>query len=79
MNQDKFEHSILKHTNDTDPPHWELLDKTGASIVECIVEDKDQGPSKEWGPYGWYCEPLKEDTEKGTKGKVDSTNDIYPV
>ena len=52
MNMDKFETFILKRTNDVDPPHWDLLDKTSSKVIEHIVEDKDQGPSKEWGPFG---------------------------
>jgi hypothetical protein len=37
-----------------------MLDETGTSIVQHIVEDEDQGPSKEWGLYGWYYRPTQE-------------------
>ena len=30
---------------------WGLLDEISSHIVEEVVEDKDQGPSKEWRPY----------------------------
>ena len=41
------------------PLSWDLLDETGSRVVEEVVEDKDQGPSKEWGPYRWYHHPAK--------------------
>ena len=57
MNQDNCERYILRKTKTLEPYEWDLLDETGKIVVEHIVEDKDQGPSKEWGPYGWYCYP----------------------
>jgi len=52
MNIAKFERFILKHTNDDVPMSWYRIDETGRKVVEQIVEDEDQGPSKEQGPYG---------------------------
>jgi hypothetical protein len=52
--QSKFERFILKRTINDVPFSWDLLDETGRQVVEQIVKDKDQGPSKEWGQYGWY-------------------------
>jgi hypothetical protein len=49
MNESKFKRFILKRTNDDVPFSWDLLDETGRHIVMEIVEDEDQGPSKEWG------------------------------
>jgi len=37
--------------------------------VAQIVEDEDQGPSKEWGQYGWYRFPSKEQIDIATHGK----------
>ena len=28
---------------------WDLLDETSNHVVEQVVKDEDQGPSKEWG------------------------------
>ena len=42
------------------PTCWDLLDKMTSEVIDHIVEDKDQGPSKEWGPYEWYCHPTEE-------------------
>lgn len=52
MNEETFQLFILNHTNDKDPPQWDVLDETGSQVIEHIIEDEDQGPSKEWGPYG---------------------------
>jgi hypothetical protein len=51
MNEAKFERFILKCTNDNVSFSWDLLDETSCSsrVVVQIVEDEDQGPSKEWG------------------------------
>lgn len=56
-------------TNNIDPPCWDLLDETGTNLIEYIVEDEDQGPSKEWGPQWWYCHPTEEHILKAFKGK----------
>ena len=69
MNEAKFERFILKRTNDTVPFSWDLLDETSSHVVAQIVEDKDQGPSKEWGQYGWYRFPSKEQIDIATHGK----------
>ncbi len=52
MNQDKFERYILRKTKTSEPYEWNLLDETGSILVENIVENEDEGPSKEWGPHG---------------------------
>lgn len=31
---------------------WDLMDETGVCVVNDIVEDEDEGPTKEWGPWG---------------------------
>ena len=54
MNESKFKQFILKHTNNDVPFSWDLLGETGRQIVMEIVEGEDQGPSKEWGQFGWY-------------------------
>ena len=70
MNMDKFERFILKRTNNVNPPHWDLLDEMSSKVIEHIVEDKDQGPSKEWGPFGWYRHPTQEQLQKACGGKT---------
>lgn len=47
MNQDKFERYILRKTKTSEPYEWDLLDETGSILVEHIVENEDEGPSKE--------------------------------
>ena len=64
MNLDKFERFILKRANNVNPPHWELLDEMASEVIDRIVEDEDQGPSKEWGPTGWYRHPTEEQIKK---------------
>jgi hypothetical protein len=71
MNEDKFE-KFLKKTKATEPFHWDLLDEMGMKIVEHIVEDEDQSPTKEWGSYGWYRHPNLKDINK-----VSSGNTVY--
>ena len=71
----------MRKTKSSIPYEWDLLDETGRSIVEHIVVDEDQGPSKEWGPHGWYCHPLPSDIAKAAlfaaKGKsVQSTTTV---
>ncbi len=46
MNKEKFHWFVLRKTKSSVPYEWDLLDETGRSIVEYIVEDEDQGPSK---------------------------------
>ena len=58
MNESKVERLILQFSNNDVPMSWDLLDETGSHIVEEAVEDEDQGPSKEWGPYRWYRHPI---------------------
>ena len=71
MNESKFERFILNCTNNDVPFSWDLLDETSRQIVEQIVEDKDQGPSKVWGQYGWYQFPSREQIESTMQGKTD--------
>jgi hypothetical protein len=70
MNKDKFLRYILRKTASTEPYEWDLLDERGISVVEHIVEDEDQGPSKEWGEYNWYRHPTVEDVSKASEGKT---------
>ena len=69
MNESKFQRFILKRTNSKDPPRWDLLHETATVVIDHIVEDEDQGPSKEWGPYGWYRHPTKEQIKQACIGK----------
>ncbi len=71
MNESKFKRFILKRTNDIDPPRWDLLHETATVVIDHIVEDEDQGPSKEWGPYGWYRHPTEEQIKEASIGKTD--------
>ena len=48
----------------SEPYEWDLLDEMGNTLVEHIVEDEDQGPLKEWGPYGWHRHPSIEELSK---------------
>ena len=70
MNEDKFERFILRKTKCSEPFEWDLLDETGTSIVQHIVKDDDQGPSKEWGPYGWYRHPTPCQINIASQGKT---------
>ena len=70
MNIDNFERFILKRTNSVYPPCWDLLDETNSKVIDHIVEDEDQGPSKEWGPFGWYHHPMEEQIQKACGGKT---------
>ncbi len=83
MNQEKFHRFVLRKTKSSIPYEWDLLDETGRSIEEHIVEDEDQGPSKEWGPHGWYCYPLPLDIAKAAlfaaKGKSVQLSTTVPV
>ena len=60
-----------------------MLDETGRVIVKHIVEGKDQGPLKEWGPYVWHRHPLPLDIEKAAssaiEGKTDYLSPTVPV
>jgi hypothetical protein len=71
MNQDKFQRFVLRKTESSDPYEWDWLDETGRIIVEHIVEDKDQGPSKQWGPYGWYQHLLPSDIAKAVSNAAE--------
>ena len=69
MNESIFERFILKRTNNDVPFSLDLLDETGRQVVAEIVEDEDQGPSKEWGQLGWYRFPSNEQIESAMQGK----------
>ena len=75
MNESKFERFILSYTNNDVPFSWDLLDETGRQVVEQIVEDEDQGPTKEWGQYGWYWFPSREQIESAMLGTTNLNNE----
>ena len=74
MNESKFERFILKRTNNKNPPRWDLLNETAMAVVDHIVEDEDQGPSKEWGPYLWYRHPTEDQIKLACSGKTIREN-----
>ena len=61
---------ILRKTKSKAPYKWDLLDETGSQTIEHVMEDEDQWPTKEWGEYGWYWHPTKEDVSKASKGEM---------
>ena len=65
-----IERFILKKMKAVDAFHWELLDDSGMIVIKKIVEDEDQGPTKEWGPFGWYCHPTTLHIDKARMGKT---------
>jgi hypothetical protein len=69
MNQENLLY-ILKKTISSKSYKWDLLGDTRNTVVAHIVEDEDQEPTKEWGPYGWYCCPSGEDISKVSDGKT---------
>jgi hypothetical protein len=79
MNQDKFLWYILRKTNCSEPYKWDLLDETGITVLEHIIEDEDQHPSKEWGFYGWYRHQSKEDISKGCDRKTVNVGPVVPI
>ena len=83
INKEKFHRFVLRKTKSSIPYEWDLLDETGRSIVEHIVEDEDWGPSREWGPYGWYRYLLPSDIAKAdsfaAKGKSVQSSTTVPV
>jgi hypothetical protein len=74
MNESKFQRFILKRTNSKNPPRWDLLHETATVVIDHIVEDEDQGPSKEWGPYGWYRHPTEGHIKQACIGKTVREN-----
>ena len=70
MNRDKFLRNILRKTKASEPYEWDILDEMGNTLVEHIVEDDNQGPSKESGPHGWYCHPSLEGISKVSDKKT---------
>ena len=42
MNDDQFQHFILRKTKANEPYEWDLLDEMGTSTVEHTVENEDQ-------------------------------------
>lgn len=79
MNQDKFERYILRKTKTLEPYEWDLLDETGSILVEHIVENEDEGPSKEWGPHGWYRHPSRLEIAKASDGKTVYLSPETPI
>jgi hypothetical protein len=79
MNKDKFLRYILRKTKSAESYEWDLLDETGSNIIEHVVEDEDQGPSKEWGQYGWYRHPMMENISKASEGKTVWLSPTVPV
>ena len=79
MNQEKFLRYVLRKTKSSEPYEWDLLDETGTTVVEHIIEDEDQGPSKEWGPHGLYRHPSQEDIAKVSKGKTVYVGPLVPI
>ena len=76
MNMENFERFILKKTKTTVPGRWDLLDETGTKVIKHILDHEDQGPSKEWGPYGWYRHPSPSDVIKAGNGKTVYSSSI---
>ena len=70
---------ILKRTNSDVPFLWGLLEETGRQIVMEIIEDNDQGPSKEWGQFGWYRFPSNEQIENAMQGKTHWDGNVVPI
>lgn len=52
------------------------LDETGSRVVQQIVDDKEQGPPKEWGPYRWYSHCCKEQLKMGSLGENAEMTDV---
>ena len=75
MNESKFERFIFSYTNNDVPFSWDLLDDTDRQVVEQIVKDEHQDPSKEWAQYGWYRFPSREQIECSMQGKTNSNNE----
>lgn len=61
-----------------EPFHWEL-DETGQKVIEKIIEDEVQGPSKEWGPYGWYRHYITSDIYKAGMGNAVFLSPTIPI
>jgi hypothetical protein len=47
--------------------------------VKHIMEDKDEGPSKERGPHGWYRHPSIEEISKASDGKTVYLSPVIPI
>ena len=61
---------VLFSSGHIKPPCWDLLDENTTSVIEQIVEDEDQDPSKKWGPYRWYCYPTEKHILKTCKREL---------
>ena len=79
MNGNKFERFILEKTKAIEPFHWELPDKSGMKVITKAVENKDQGPLKEWGPFGWYHHSTMSDIKKASGKTVYLTQMICKI
>jgi hypothetical protein len=64
MNDEKIKWFIIKKMKAVEPVHWDLLDESGIKSIKKILEDEDQCPTKEWGPFGWYCHSTLTDIDK---------------
>ena len=60
----------MRKTKTSEPYEWDLLDETGSILVEHIVENEDEGLSKERGPHGWYHHPSRLEIAKASNGKT---------
>lgn len=36
-----------------EPFNWELLNESGMKVIMRIMDDEEQGPTKEWELFGW--------------------------
>ena len=61
-----------------EPHEWDLLDETARNIIEHVVDDEDQGTSKEWHQYGRYRYPAMEDISKQVKEKLYGCPPWFP-
>jgi hypothetical protein len=72
MNETKFDRFILQCSNNDVPMSWDSLDETGSCIVEEVVEDKDQGPSKNGGHMDGTVIPPKNRLSWPVQGSQNS-------
>ena len=70
MKKEKFLQYVLRKTKLVEPYEWDFLDETGSNIIEHVVENKDQGPGKECGEYGWNRHQPKEDISQASEEKI---------
>jgi hypothetical protein len=51
----------------------------GNNVMEQTVQDEDQGPSKEWGPLGWYSHRTAQDIARGSDGGNPHISCFVPI